>query len=179
MLTDPVLLKTTPTVAVPELRVRLKVPWLLNVLPVPEFAIVPSFWISKLPEAWLLKMAPLAMVRVTAAPLIVAAPALLRVRPSRVLAAPERLSVPPDAIVVVPDPLIVPPVQVAAPLTVMLSEPERVPPDRLRVVSAIASPLVRFKVPRLTVRVVPSEVIVEAGAKLTVAPLTEVVPVTL
>ena len=63
MLTVPTLLKTTPTVAVPELRVRLKVPWLLNVLPVPKLAIVLSFWISKLPEAWLLKMAPLAMAR--------------------------------------------------------------------------------------------------------------------
>src|SRR5712692_11417352 len=124
-------------------------------------------------------MAPLAMVRVTAAPLTVAVPALLRFRPSSVLAAPERSRVPPDAIVVVPDPLIVPPDQVAAPLTVMLSEPERTPPDRLRVVSAVASPLVRFKVPRLTVRAVPSEASVEAGAKLTVAPLTELVPVTL
>ena len=65
------------------------------------------------------------------------------------------------------------------PLTVRLSEPERIPPDRVRVVSAIASPLARFRVPRVTVRAVPFEVIVEAGVKLTVAPLTEVIPVTL
>ena len=128
MLTDPVLLKTTPTVAVPKLTVRLKVPWLLNMLPVPEFAIVLSFWISKLPEAWLLKMAPLANVRALVATLIVAAPELLRVRPSRVLVvAPGRSSVPPDAIVVTPDPLIVPLVQLRAPLTVRFPLPVEFP----------------------------------------------------
>src|ERR1700704_4914592 len=124
-------------------------------------------------------MAPLAMVHVTGAPLTVAVPALLSVRPSSVLVAPRRSSVAPEAIVVRPDPLNVPSDQVIPPLTVMLSEPERIPPDRVRVVSAIASPLARLRVPRVTVRAVPLEMIVEAGRKLTVAPLTEVIPVTL
>jgi hypothetical protein len=91
---------------------------------------------------------------------------------------PLVISTPPFALKV-PVPPSVPPLNVKRPLTVTVSEPARVPPVMLSVVGVSVLPLLKLAVPEVKTRFAPMFVRVAAALKLTVAPATVVVPVTL
>src|SRR4051794_2226621 len=83
------------------------------------------------------------------------------------------VAVDPDVRVVVPLVPSVPPVQLNVPPlgTVRLSEPPMTAPDRVRVAMLSASPLLKFTVPLLAIRLVPKLVTVAAGLNVVVPPL--------
>src|ERR1700687_1121134 len=96
-------------------------------------------------------------------------------RLSALLAVPL-ISNPPDAIVA-PTPLIAPPVQLSGPLTVIVLEPERVPPESVKLVALTATPLLlTFAVPPL---MLSAPMLTRLPVKFAVPPFTVVVPVTL